>query len=105
MQVSADKILLNSTEHSHSRDHDHASAGMGKASGATNGIKGSGIKDASTASLTAKVLEEQDLRNKKRKLQKNEGLDSLFSKKKQEHDSDGKKGRNTDFMTRGYALT
>ncbi|KAK6615987.1 Replication termination factor 2 [Botrytis cinerea] len=39
----------------------------------------SGIKNASAANLTAKVLEEQEERNKRRKLGMNDNLKSLFS--------------------------
>src|SRR5438552_2321380 len=38
-----------------------------------------GIKNAATASLTAKVLEDEKERNKKRKLGMNDNLKSLFS--------------------------
>jgi hypothetical protein len=60
----------------------------------------SGIKNAATASLTSRVLEEQEERNKRRKLGLNENLKSLFSSggyNAQEH----KAG---DFMTRGFSL-
>lgn len=58
------------------------------------------IKNSSTASLTARVLEEQEDRNKKRKLQKNDNLDTLFSTK-------GKNGmaeKKNDFFTRGFSI-
>ncbi|KAH8665873.1 Rtf2 RING-finger-domain-containing protein [Tricladium varicosporioides] len=60
----------------------------------------SGIKNAATASLTAKVLDEQEERNKRRKLGLNDNLKSLFSSggySAQTHKSG-------DFMTRGYSL-
>lgn len=60
----------------------------------------SGIKNAATASLTAKVLEEQEERNKRRKLGLNENLKSLFSNNG--YDASTRKGG--DFMTRGYSL-
>jgi hypothetical protein len=66
----------------------------------TNGGKSSGIKNASTASLTAKVLEEQEERNKKRKLEKNENLNSLFSNR----DQTKRLINNNDFMTRGFVI-
>ncbi|RMD41668.1 hypothetical protein DV735_g3430, partial [Chaetothyriales sp. CBS 134920] len=56
------------------------------------------IKNAATASLTARVLEEQDAK-KKRRLE-NENIGSLYSKKT----DDDKKGRDADFMSRGYSL-
>ncbi|KAF2687015.1 DUF602-domain-containing protein [Lentithecium fluviatile CBS 122367] len=59
-----------------------------------------GIKNASTAYLTKRVLEEQQERNKKRKLEQNDNVKSLFSK-------GGVKpavGNSADYMTRGYSL-
>jgi uncharacterized protein YbcC (UPF0753/DUF2309 family) len=56
------------------------------------------INNNSTASLTAKVLQEQEERNKKRKVQKNDNISSLFSK---ESDFSAKKN---DFFTRGFTL-
>lgn len=58
------------------------------------------IKNAATASLTAKVLNEQEERNKRRKLGLNDNLKSLFSNT----GSDGSKQTGGDFMTRGYSL-
>ncbi|KAF4637783.1 hypothetical protein G7Y89_g300 [Cudoniella acicularis] len=60
----------------------------------------SGIKNAATASLTAKVLDEQEERNKRRKLGLNDNLKGLFSSggySAQAHKSG-------DFMTRGYSI-
>ena len=62
-------------------------------------MSSNGIQDAATASLTAKVLEEQDLRNKKRKAHNNENLESLYSKQEAV-----KKGKNNDFMSRGFSI-
>ena len=56
----------------------------------------SGIKNAATASLTSKVLEEQEARNKRRKLDMNDNLKTLFSKSKYDAQS--------DFMTRGFSI-
>ncbi|KAK5128322.1 hypothetical protein LTR85_002989 [Meristemomyces frigidus] len=56
------------------------------------------INNASTASLTAKVLEEQD-RAKKRKLE-NENVRSLFSSRDQSKPI----GKSSDFMTRGFSV-
>lgn len=56
------------------------------------------INDAATASLTAKVMEEQG--TKKRKTL-NKNLDSLFSANS---DVPRKDGKNTDFMSRGFAI-
>ncbi|KAF5862147.1 hypothetical protein ETB97_012132 [Aspergillus alliaceus] len=58
-----------------------------------------GIKHAATAMLTARVLEEENEKKKRRKMiGLNENLNSLFTKK----DKDGK--TNADFMTRGFTL-
>lgn len=57
----------------------------------------SGIKNAATASLTAKVLEEQEERNKRRKLGMNDNLKTLFS-----NNTSAVKGN--DFMTRGFSI-
>ncbi|KAF2720674.1 DUF602 domain-containing protein [Polychaeton citri CBS 116435] len=56
------------------------------------------INNASTASLTAKVLEEQE-RVKKRKME-NENVRSLFMSR----DQSKPMGKNNDFMTRGYSV-
>ena len=60
------------------------------------------LKNAATASLTAKVLEEQGERNKRRKNAKNENLSSLFSAASDTPTSGN--GKNNDFMSRGYAI-
>ena len=57
-----------------------------------------GIKNAGTASLTAKVLAEEQDRNKRRKLGNNENLKGLFSS------STDHQGKQSDFMTRGYSI-
>ncbi|OCL05809.1 DUF602-domain-containing protein [Glonium stellatum] len=59
-----------------------------------------GIKNAATASLTAKVLEEQEARNKRRKVETNENLKSLFSSRDPKQPS----GKSSDFMTRGFSI-
>ncbi|KAA8642131.1 hypothetical protein EYZ11_008966 [Aspergillus tanneri] len=59
-----------------------------------------GIKHAATAMLTARVLEEENAKKRRRKLMGlNENLDSLFTKDSRDGTKD-----NTDFMTRGYSL-
>lgn len=63
-------------------------------------VASSGIKNSATASLTAKVLDEQEERNKRRKLGLNDNLKSLFSNtgySAQTHKSG-------DFMTRGFSI-
>ncbi|KAK5133421.1 hypothetical protein LTR08_007760 [Meristemomyces frigidus] len=68
-------------------------------SNATRDADGStGINNASTASLTAKVMEEQE-RAKKRKME-NENVRSLFSSRDQSKPI----GKSSDFMTRGYSV-
>jgi hypothetical protein len=64
-------------------------------SGTSTPKASNGIKNAATASLTAKVLEEEDAR-KKRRLE-NENISSLYSKK------DVKQG-DGNFMTRGFSI-
>ncbi len=60
----------------------------------------SGIKNAATASLTAKVLEEETERKKRRLISgENETLKSLFTKK-----DDKKKLGDGNFMTRGFSI-
>lgn len=68
-------------------------------SGASSAKPTSIIKDAATASLTAKVLEHEKERNKRRKLGMNENLKGLFST-----GDAGQGARNGDFMTRGYSI-
>ena len=61
-------------------------------------ITATGIKNAGTASLTAKVLAEEQDRNKRRKLGNNENLKGLFTSST-EH-----QGKQPDFMTRGFSI-
>ncbi|KAL8745341.1 MAG: hypothetical protein Q9184_007886 [Pyrenodesmia sp. 2 TL-2023] len=56
------------------------------------------IRNEDTASLTAKVLAEQDDRNKRRKIAQNDNLKTLFSS------SSGMAGKQKDFMTRGFTI-
>jgi hypothetical protein len=58
------------------------------------------IKNSSTASLTAKVLEEQEERKKKRKLQQNENINSLFTA----GDQTRSLSKSSDYMTRGFTI-
>ena len=59
-----------------------------------------GIKDSATASLTAKVLAEEERKAKIRKLDPNNNLKSLFSSSVDQT----QKVRNGDFMTRGFSI-
>ncbi|KAI4283617.1 MAG: hypothetical protein L6R38_002037 [Xanthoria sp. 2 TBL-2021] len=56
------------------------------------------IRNEDTAALTAKVLAEQEDRNKRRKMAPNENLKGLFSS------SNGMAGKQSDFMTRGFSI-
>ncbi|KAL8651944.1 MAG: hypothetical protein Q9210_002981 [Variospora velana] len=56
------------------------------------------IRNEGTASLTAKVLAEQDDRNKRRKVAQNQNLKTLFSS------SNAMAGKQKDFMTRGFTI-
>jgi hypothetical protein len=62
--------------------------------------KESGIRNAATAAITSRVMEDEKLRGQLRSAEISENLKSLFTK-----ESDGKKpGKNSDFMSRGYSL-
>lgn len=64
----------------------------------TNGkIHSTGINNTSTASLTAKVMEEQEAKKRKRE---SDNVRSLFSSK----DPSKPQGRSGDFMTRGFSI-
>jgi len=65
-----------------------------------NADNDNGIKNASTAYLTKRVLEEQQERNKRRKMEQNDNVKSLFSK------GGGKPavGNSADYMTRGFSI-
>ena len=56
------------------------------------------IKNAATASLTAKILAEEEAKTKRRKVERNSNLNSLFASKT--------KGpmKDSDFMTRGHSV-
>ena len=59
-----------------------------------------GIKNSATASLTAKVMAEQEERNKRRKTENNDNLKSLFSSR----DPAKVSTKNSDFMQRGFTF-
>ncbi|PSN66802.1 DUF602-domain-containing protein [Corynespora cassiicola Philippines] len=59
-----------------------------------------GIKNAATASLTKKVMQEQEERNKRRKLEQNANVKSLFSKS----DNVPNAKNSADYMTRGFSI-
>lgn len=58
----------------------------------------SNINNEGTAALTAKVLAEQEERSKRRKMDSNHNLQSLFSSK------NGMAENHVDFMTRGFSI-
>ena len=70
-------------------------AGSQKNSGTATPI--GGIKNAATASLTARVLADEQERAKRMKVETNENLKSLFSSGKS-------KNKDGDFMTRGFSI-
>lgn len=59
-----------------------------------------GIKNSVTASLTRKVMEEQEERNKRRKLGQNENVKSLFNTSNNKPNV----GNSADYMTRGFSI-
>ena len=65
-------------------------------SGTSTPKPSNGIKNASTASLTARVLEEEEARKKRRR--ENDNISSLYTKKGDD------KNRRADFMTRGFSI-
>lgn len=70
----------------------------GSVPGSGTSTPSAGIKHAATASLTAKVLAEQQEKNKRRKLADNENLKSLFSS------DNGVPKKDGDFLTRGFSI-
>jgi hypothetical protein len=66
----------------------------------SNTSTSSGIKNAATAMLTARVLEEENSKKKRQKIiGRNENIQSLFTS-----DADRKKHKDGDFMTRGFSI-
>ncbi|KAH8698321.1 Rtf2 RING-finger-domain-containing protein [Talaromyces proteolyticus] len=68
-----------------------------KATATTNGS--SGIKNAATAMLTAKVLEEESKKKKQKVAGRNGNLESLFH-----NDKTKRQLKDGDFMTRGFSI-
>lgn len=62
--------------------------------------KESSIRNPAAAALTNKVMEDEKLKSEQRKLLMSDNIQTLFSKKEDEH----KPGKNRDFMSRGYSL-
>ena len=94
----ADKALLEKPVAAVSRTSSPMPRGGTPQSGTSTPKIANSIKDAATASLTARVLEEEEAKKKRRKMMgENENLKSLFTKGGQKH-KDG------DFMTRGYSI-
>lgn len=87
------------SEKSKSRLAENGSAQPHSKSGTSTPVA-NGIKNAATASLTAKVLDEQDERNKRRKLGQNDNINSLFSS----GGYSAQAQKSGDFMTRGFSL-
>ncbi|KAI4256189.1 MAG: hypothetical protein LQ352_002194 [Teloschistes flavicans] len=61
-------------------------------------VSSNAIRNEGTASLAAKVLAEQEGRNKRRKIAPNDNLQTLFSS------GNGIAGKQSDFMTRGFSI-
>lgn len=59
--------------------------------------KQSGIKDTAVANLTARVLQEEEAKKKRRLLSESENIQSLYSKGE-------RKQKDADFMTRGFSI-
>ncbi|KAJ4377416.1 Replication termination factor 2 [Neocucurbitaria cava] len=83
-----------------SSDEDKKKDKKDRSTSAAAGAASNGIKNASTASLTRKVLAEQEERNKRRKLAQNDNVNSLFNKS----DHKPKSGNSADYMTRGFSI-
>ncbi|KAK5936832.1 Replication termination factor 2 [Knufia obscura] len=78
-------------------EEEKAADGKAKDQAKDGDAKSAGIKNSSTAGLTARVLEEQDAKKKRRLLNENENIQSLYS-------SGNKKHNDADFMTRGFSI-
>jgi len=74
-----------------------AAGGDGGSGNNSNGTAGN-IKSSLAAGLTNKVLEDERIKSKRRKVEMSDNLKSLFSKEEKT-----KLGKN-DFMSRGYSI-
>lgn len=93
------KHAVESTETANGTEESSASHSRNNASASASKDSGNGIKNAATASLTARVLDEENEKKKRRKMMGlSDNIDSLFTKE----NKDGKKSG--DFMTRGYSI-
>ncbi|CRG89791.1 Protein RTF2 homolog [Talaromyces islandicus] len=81
----------------HATAADSVSTEQPKPTSSTNGS--SGIKNAATAMLTAKVLEEENKKKKQKVANRNGNLQSLFH-----NDKDNHQLKDGDFMTRGFTI-
>ncbi|PUU80957.1 Rtf2 RING-finger-domain-containing protein [Tuber borchii] len=75
-----------------------AANGGGGGSGSKSNSTAGSIKSPLTAGLTNKVLEDERVKNKRRKVEMSDNLKSLFSKEEK-----SRLGKN-DFMSRGYSI-
>ena len=57
------------------------------------------IKNSATASLTARVMEEEETKKRRRLLNENDNIQSLYTKS-----ANQKKHKDADFMMRGYSI-
>ncbi|KAF2280095.1 DUF602-domain-containing protein [Westerdykella ornata] len=98
--VSKDKPSSTSTPSTSSTPKPDQQRNTPDPSSSTTTTNLSNIKNASTASLTRKVLQEQEERNKRRKLQQNDNVKSLFSSRS----ATPSQGNSRDYMTRGFSI-
>jgi hypothetical protein len=98
-ETNGNSIVQGVSEKTKARLAENALGTLQSRSGTSTPVS-SGIKNAATASLTAKVLDEHEERNKRRKMGLNDNLKSLFSNTG--YSAQTHKGG--DFMTRGYSL-
>ena len=92
-----EKEVASSTATAAEGDADRAEV-RGRNGNGSTGLKAS-INNAGTASLTARVLAEEEAKAKRRKLDPNDNLKTLFSSS-----GDKTPTKNGDFMTRGFRI-
>lgn len=60
--------------------------------------KDSGIRNAGTAALTSRIMEDERMKSQQRKLEASDSIKSMFAKQRDPN----QKGKDSDFMSRGY---
>ncbi|KAF9696984.1 hypothetical protein EKO04_004621 [Ascochyta lentis] len=91
---------LNGTTTKLKSSSDEDKKSKAKVNGEKKSNTDNGIKNSATASLTRKVMEEQEERNKRRKLAQNEHVKSLFNTSSNKPSA----GNSADYMTRGFSI-